>query len=356
MAFDADAEAEPGWSARNEYWLTQSRNSAMRRNKRHRRAEPLILTGHGVSLRIERGTLFIRNGFTHYPQERETFRFFRGDLNLPTRIIMLDGSGGVSFDVLAWLAEQGTTLIQLGWRGDVVAVIGGAGYAGNPAKIAWQIGTRDDPVKRLAFSSTIIRQKISGSIATLQTTLPPRIAVTKAIHKLEELLAGLSDHPPSDLASLRGVEGRAAGAYFGAWNGVPLAWKSTTRFPIPDAWLQIGWRASVRASLKPKNINANHPFNAMLNYAYAVRQSQLQIEAVAAGFDPIIGLMHHAHHGVPAYIFDLMEPERPKVDAALLQFALAQTFTGADFVIANDGVCRLAPQLARRVVGLAQSC
>ena len=33
-------------------------------------------------------------------------RFFRGDLSLPSRIILLDGSGTISFDVLSWLAEQ----------------------------------------------------------------------------------------------------------------------------------------------------------------------------------------------------------------------------------------------------------
>ncbi len=87
----------------------------------------------------------------------------------------------------------------------------------------------------------------------------------------------------------------------------------------------------------------------MLNYGYAVLQTRLQIEAVAAGYDPTIGIMHQGYRGTRAYIFDIMEPERPKVDAAVLKFALAETFTGADFVIAEDGTCRLSPQLARRV-------
>ena len=48
-----------------------------------------------MSLRIEGGALTIQNGLTHYPQQRETFRFFRGDLSLPERIILLDGSVSV---------------------------------------------------------------------------------------------------------------------------------------------------------------------------------------------------------------------------------------------------------------------
>ena len=54
---------------------------------------------------------------------------------------MLDGSGGISFDVLAWLSEQGVTLIQLDWHGDVVTVIGGAGYSGDAAKV--RLANRD---------------------------------------------------------------------------------------------------------------------------------------------------------------------------------------------------------------------
>jgi CRISPR-associated protein Cas1 len=90
----------------------------------------------------------------------------------------------------------------------------------------------------------------------------------------------------------------------------------------------------------------------MINYAYSVLRSQAQIDAVAAGYHPTRGIMHHGYQGSPAFVFDLMEACRPRVDAAVLGFALSETFTGADFVIRSDGVVRLAPQLARRVCQL----
>ncbi len=223
MAFDATGEIELGWSARNEYWLSESQRSFKPRGLRERRKEPLILSGHGVHLRVDKATLHIRNGFTHYPQDQETFRFFRGDLNLPTRIIMLDGSGGISFDVLAWLSEQGVTLIQLDWHGDVVTVIGGAGYAGDAAKVRWQIETQNDERKRLAFATDLIHQKISASVRTIKTALPLSPSCERAVEKLEGDLADLKDRPPADIAVLRGIEGRASAAYFAAWKGLPLA-------------------------------------------------------------------------------------------------------------------------------------
>jgi CRISP-associated protein Cas1 len=65
--------------------------------------------------------------------------------------------------------------------------------------------------------------------------------------------------------------------------------------------------------------------------------------------------MHQGRRGAPALVFDLMEPNRPRTDAAVLRFALSETFTGADFLLRSDGVVRLAPQLARRVCQLVGS-
>jgi hypothetical protein len=98
-------------------WCRRTIKSSGRRAKRERPREPLVLCGHGVSLRIEGGALTVRNGLTHYPQKHATHRFFKGDLDLPTRIIMLDGSGSLSFDVLSWLAEQDVSLVRIDWRG-----------------------------------------------------------------------------------------------------------------------------------------------------------------------------------------------------------------------------------------------
>jgi radical SAM protein with 4Fe4S-binding SPASM domain len=105
-----------------------SQKSSRRRALRERSSQPLILCGHGVLLRVEKGAPTIRNGFTHYPQKQETYRFFKGELTIPPRIIMLDGSGSVSFDVLAWLSEQNVSLIRIDWQGNVQTVLANNGY------------------------------------------------------------------------------------------------------------------------------------------------------------------------------------------------------------------------------------
>jgi hypothetical protein len=44
----------------------------------------------------------------------------------------------------------------------------------------------------------------------------------------------------------------------------------------------------------------------------------------------------------------MMEPERPKVDRAVLTFLKSEALHPADFTIREDGVTRLNPELASR--------
>jgi CRISP-associated protein Cas1 len=52
-------------------------------------------------------------------------------------------------------------------------------------------------------------------------------------------------------------------------------------------------------------------------------------------------------------VYDLMEPLRPRVDSLVLRFMRSHTFVPSDFAMGIHGVCRLHPQLARKVVRLA---
>ena len=56
-----------------------------------------------------------------------------------------------------------------------------------------------------------------------------------------------------------------------------------------------------------------------------------------------------------ALVCDLMEPLRPFVDRAALEFVQSQTFQRADFTIRSDGACRLNPHMKKQVVGLLET-
>jgi CRISPR-associated protein Cas1 len=347
----ADMEVEEddlAWATRSGMWQSRVEKASARRTKRAKPPPALILAGHGVSLRIENGALTIQNGFTHYPQKREIIRYFRGDVALPERIILLDGSGSISFDVLSWLAEQKVSFIRINWKGDIVCVAGASGYSANPFRVRWQLETRENPEQRNEFCRSIITRKIEASIITLEKSIPRSDKWERAMKSAYAALSRLEENPPETISELRALEANCAASYFRSWVSMPIKWRGISRRPIPDNWHSIGVRSSPYHLAG--NRNAAHPANAILNYAYAALESEIRIKAISDGFDPTIGIMHEGSDGSSKFIFDLMEPERPKIDRAVLDFVKTNVFDPSDFVIRGDGVCRLNPQMARMVV------
>ncbi len=349
--FSSDQIADD-WASRSEFWLSEFAQSLPKRKLRQRNPAPLILNGHGVSLRIEHGALVIRDGFTHYPQQQTDYRFFPHDLDLPSRILLLDGSGTLSFEVLSWLATQGVALARVKASGEVATVASGTGYSADREKVDWQLATRADEFKRLAFAADLIRRKIASSVPTLELHVPVSKSRDMALVKANAGIARLEKEKFVDLNSIFAIEGECASAYFRSWHGLPVAWQGIARRPVPQEWHAYNWRSSRATGVKAENRNASHPVNAMLNYAYAVKLAKLQIEAIADGYDPTIGIMHNSKRGSPAWVLDMIELERSAVDAQILQFVSDQKFAAADFILRKDGVCRLSPQLARKVAAL----
>ena len=86
------------------------------------------------------------------------------------------------------------------------------------------------------------------------------------------------------------------------------------------------------------------------SHLHSAFETEFRIKAISDGHDPTIGIMHEGSDGSSKIVFDLMEPERPKIDRAVSDFVKSTVFDPADFVIRSDGVCRLNPEMARMVV------
>lgn len=335
------------WRDRCQYWASPTAAKKGRGAPPRRTHKPLVLTGHGLGLRVEQGTLLVKDGFTHHPQVRAIHRFFPRDRNMPSRIVIVDGNGNVTLDALGWLTEQNVPLIRIDWRGNVTSVIGN--NAGPDYRLVRaQLAAQEDRKVALRIATSLIAAKLTNSVETLRA-LPASERIERAITVQLDAIRGLKRSAPRSIPVLLGVEGKSALAYFGAWQGLPLCWKGVGRKPIPNDWLKFASRTSLQ-STKPQNRNASHPVNAMLNYAYAVLESQVRSEIVANGYDPMLGYLHSYSKDRAAFVFDLMEPLRPVVDRAVLELVRNQPFEPADFTIRKDGVCRLNPEMAKVLV------
>jgi len=354
MFYDTELASSdhPQWAKRSEFWRDKSGEFSPKRKVRERPDTPLIICGNGMSLRVENGALVIRDGFTHYPQSQTIYRLFAGDRGNPTRIVVIDGSGTLTFAVLSWLADQRIALIRLRWTGEVEIMAGGHGFSGDVAKIDWQRRTRADNSARLAFGSELISRKFAACLNTLAAFVPESTRREAAEQMHRESIEKLRRQQFSAVSDIRVMEGHCAAQYFNAWKGLSLRWIG--KQPVPPQWQSYRSRSSLAgATVKPTNQGASHPLNAMLNYAYGLRLAKLQLQAIADGYDPTIGIFHRGEKRNAAYAFDLIEPERPKVDATILKFVADNEFAMSDFILTRDGVCRLSPQLARSVAALS---
>ncbi len=348
MLFDCPSD-DVDWQQRSRNWLAKTTDAPQRLNRRAGTRQPLILSGHGVRLRIDRGSLLVKDGFTHYPQARRMWRFFPGEWRLPSRIVLVDADGGLTLDVLFWLSKHNVPLVQIDWRGNVTGTVGPNAAAINPDHVNAQLAARKNGLA-LRLATQLVAAKISNSIATLRHALPDETVVRAAIGRMQVELVSLRRSPPPSISSLLGVEGKVGLAYFSAWRAFPIQWGAPKRHPIPDDWRRIGYRTSKLGTDRSRNRNATHPVNAMLNYAYGVLESRVRAQVLAAGFDPTIGLFHGRYKNKQGFVYDLMEPLRPLIDRCILEFITRNVFSGSDFVIGPDGACRLNPELARAVV------
>jgi hypothetical protein len=234
---DIDDDAE--WAERSAYWQEQAAWTPRHPHQKRRHRNPLVLGGHGVRLRIDRGSLFVQNGFTHYPQRREEWRFFPGHPDLPSRIVVVDGNGSLTFDVLAWLSAQGIPLVQVNWRGEALVVAGGHGYAANPKLVQAQRAAQANNKRRMEICRSLIAEKITRSIGTLTECIDPSPARERGLAELTASASEIERRPPRTMDALRGIEGRVAQAYFTAWRSMPLRWKGLGRKPIPEECSQL---------------------------------------------------------------------------------------------------------------------
>lgn len=339
------------WAARCRFWLAEYEASIPKRKRRERQAHPLILTGNGISMRVDRGGLVIRDGLTHYPQDVKEHRFFHGGLENPQRIIMVDGNGQITLDAIDWLAEQNIALVRLRWDGRVISVVGQRGYSADPEKVAWQIEARKDEAARVAFGVPLIRKKLQGTLANLDQFFPASRPKERAVRTAEAVLNELEASPPATARELLGLEGKAAAAYFAAWSTIPIRWKNLDKHPVPEDWLTYKSRSALRAKKVPTNRRATHPVNAILNYAFGMLEMRTRIQVVADGYDPTRGILHgDGASGRDTYVFDLMELARPVAERRTFVMLREHEFAKADFVVTPKGSCRLSPSMANNLL------
>jgi CRISPR-associated endonuclease Cas1 len=146
--------------------------------------------------------------------------------------------------------------------------------------------------------------------------------------------------------AIRFFESQAALAYWNAWRFLPINFPKQDLHRVPNHWRVFDARISPLTS-SPRL--ATNPANAMLNYLYAVLESETRLAVAALGLDPGLGVLHADTQFRDSLAFDVMEPIRPRIDAYLLAWIGRETLKREWFFEQRDGNCRLMGSFAVRL-------
>lgn len=162
----------------------------------------------------------------------------------------------------------------------------------------------------------LARQIVAGKIANQRALIlraqrehrqPELAEVAGQMRRALDSLASVED-----LDRVRGAEGQASAAYFGAFGrcirNPAFTFGGRTRRPPRD------------------------PLNALLSFGYSMLATVIESAVLRAGLDPMLGSLHAPEFGRPSLVLDLMEEFRPVlVDALALRLVNRRAVAREDF-------------------------
>jgi CRISPR-associated protein Cas1 len=294
----------------------------------------LVLTGYGLRVAVARSHLVLEDGVG---EDRRVRHLSRIDRQVK-RIVVIGHAGTISLDAIRWLHDVKIPLVHLDTDGHVLALVAPDG-PDHPLLRRAQAQAVDSELG-LRIMRDLLRQKLDGQERLVRDAAWGQLALAQI------QLARQNLPYATDMTSLRGIEGGAAGAYWTAWRRVRVSFRTSEREAIPAHWLSFGPRASALTASPRSAVN---PANAILNYLYAILEAEARLALLAVGCDPGIGIQHADQRARDSLACDVMEAVRPHVDRWLLEFLGQRQLRRRDVFELRTGQCRLMPGLAKEL-------
>jgi len=293
----------------------------------------LVVSGYGIRISVWRGRLRVDDGAG---SSRRSVLLHRATSRLK-RLVIIGHTGSISLEVFQWLAGIKAAYLQIDADGQLLAAFGPPGTDRPELRRAQAIASQDD--RALSLSRRLVDRKLAGQAEALG-----RFAGLKDANKVLAIIAAyrLAIAEVESIDAIRQAEAFAAGAYWQAFAPLEVRFARQDAANVPSHWRAFGGRSSQLAN-GPRL--ATNPANAVLNYLYALLESEATLAARIVGLDPGLGVMHVDQAHRDSLSADLMEPVRPLVDAYAFELLASRPFAARDFHETQAGVCRVTPPL-----------
>jgi len=294
----------------------------------------VTLFGYGIQARVDRGHLLLEDGIG---TARRHARYGRIGHGLK-RLVVIGSDGMVSLAALRWLADQKASFVMLERDGTVLTTTGPVRPSDARLRRAQSLACQSGSALRIA--SKLIEKKLLGQ----EQVARYKLLDIEAADTISDYRARLAQAETPE--RIRIIESRAAGAYWAIWHNLPINFPRKDEPRVPEHWRRFGTRVSPLTGSPRLAVN---PPNAILNYLYAILESESRLAAAALGLDPGIGVLHVDTPARDSLACDLMEAVRPQIDGFLVDWVTRETLKREWFFEQRNGNCRLMSSLAVRL-------
>lgn len=97
-------------------------------------------------------------------------------------------------------------------------------------------------------------------------------------------------------------------------------------------------------------MNASDEINALLNYGYAILESEIRKGINAIGLDSSIGFLHELKDGRSSLVYDLQELGRWLIDLSVIQLLEEKKLKKSDFIVTENYNIRLRESTAKALI------
>jgi CRISPR-associated endonuclease Cas1 len=286
----------------------------------------VTLYGYDIRVRVDRGHLILEDGIG---SNRRCARLPRVGHGL-RRLVVIGSDGFISFAALRWLADQDAAFVMLERNGKVLTATGPVPSSDARLRRAQALALQSGAALR------IVRELIDHKIANQAQVARDKLRDSALAQTIEQLRTSVVS--AGTIHELHMLESAAAATYWSGWETVPVNFPKSDLPRVPEHWKLFRVR---RSPISGSQRLAADPVNAILNYLYALLESEARLAVAALGLDPGLGFLHLDSPSRDSLASDVMEPVRPQVDAFVLDWIARAPLKRKWFFERPDGNCRL---------------
>ena len=301
----------------------------------------LLISGFGTSIKVDKRKLIITNKLKDTRLE-----FYPHKINHDG--IIIDGhTGNITFEAMRWISKHNINLTLLNWNGQLLANVMPEQPKSGKLRIK-QYQKYLDSETRFEIALKIVLIKLEHSLNLLEelSRFYEFVDITKIIKSVEKedlfLLDIMKNNEKQDISKslkqLMTYEGRIAGIYLENLTAI-----------FNQLYPKFNFTGRKNKS-NSRNYNASDEVNALLNYGYAILESETRKAINSIGLDYSIGFLHEINQSHTPLVYDLQELFRWLIDLSVIQLLEEKKIKKSDFIITENYHTRLRENTAKMLI------